>query len=104
MDSQLRSTFGALGLLHDFVSQLAVAEPSATSAESLANIRWVYLVTKCLSDRHRAGTGKPEALGIKFQQPWWLGRTIAKLKAQLQGGQLRRDRKSTRLNSSHQII
>ena len=87
-DGQLRRAFGTLGLLDDLLSQLAIAELTAASAERLSNVAGLYLVAECWGDRHRAVAGKPETLRIKFQQSWWLGRTVAKLKAQLEGGQL----------------
>src|ERR1700733_12311365 len=90
-DSQLRRTLGTLSLLHDLVAQLTVAEPSASSAESLSNMGWIRLVAGPPgSDGHRADTGKPETLRIELQRSRRLGRTVAELKAQLQGRQLGR--------------
>src|SRR5207302_11053983 len=75
-DGQLCRTFGTLGLLHDLLSQLAIAKLSATSSESLGDVGGLYLVAGRLSYRHRAGAGKPEGLGIEFEQSWGLGRAI----------------------------
>jgi len=86
VDGQLRCTFGTLRLLHDLVAQLAITKRCTMSAEDLSHIGWIHLVAQPGCDGPRAGAGKPETLGIEFQQSWWLGWTVAKLKAQLQSG------------------
>jgi len=88
-DGQLRRALGTLGLLHDLLPQLTIAEPSASSAESLSNLGWIRFVAAPPGGvGHRADSGKPETLRIELQRSRRLGRTVAELKAQLQGRQL----------------
>jgi hypothetical protein len=67
-DGQLRRTLGTLGLLHDLVAQLTIAEPSASSAESLSNMGWIRLVAEPAGRvGHRADSGKPETRPPSFR-------------------------------------
>src|SRR5271166_275579 len=102
-DGQLRRPFGALGGIHDLVAQLVVVHLFAHICQSLCDVCLFDFASRRRSGGRLVGRGEPQSAGIELEQPRRLRSRIAKLKAKLDGGELRSRPRKQQITVAHRM-